>query len=164
MKLPWKSLQTKKRACLRTNIIPRSSLAISFLYTFLILFFLKTEYSSIFFSVEGNGIRFSRYHICPTSDPHMCPRGISQAHTPFGTPALTTVLELSPEADFFCSRLLSAHRPSPDSQVHIVSYFIFPTQPDGSSVFLHTGCCFCFCLLLFSFRGIRQKGEQLKVL
>ena len=39
MKLPWKGLQTKKRACLRTNIIPWSSLAISFLYTFLILFF-----------------------------------------------------------------------------------------------------------------------------
>ena len=39
MKLPWKGLQTKKRACLRNNIIPWSSLSISFLYAFLILFF-----------------------------------------------------------------------------------------------------------------------------
>ena len=41
MKLPWKGLRTKNRACLRNNIIPWSSLSISFLYAFLILFFFK---------------------------------------------------------------------------------------------------------------------------
>lgn len=49
---------------------------------------------------------------------------------------------------FFCSQLLSPCRPSPDSQVHVFSYFIFPTQPDSSSVFLHTGCFYCFLFIV----------------
>lgn len=156
MKLPWKGLQTKKRACLRTNIIPQSSLAISFLYTFLILFFLKTEYSSIFFSVEGNGIRFSWYHICPTSDSQMCPRGISQAHTPFGILALTTVLELSPEADFsfvLSFSLLAGWVLTARSMSSPTSSFPPSLTAPVSSYTLAAASA--FCLLLFSFRGIR---------
>jgi len=118
--------------------------------------FFKTESSSIFFSVEGNGIRLARYHICPTSDPHMCPRVISQAHTPFGILALTTVLELSLEVDFsfvLSFSLLAGPVLTARSMSFPTSSFPHSLTAPVSSYTLAASTA--FCLLLFSFSRIR---------
>ena len=82
MKLPWKSLQTKKRACLRNNIIPRSSLAISFLYTFLILFFLKNWIFFYFLLCWRKGYQiFTIPHMSHFWSPHVPKRDFSGTHS-----------------------------------------------------------------------------------
>lgn len=149
MKLPWKGLQTKKRACLRTNIIPWSSLAISCLYTFLILF-LKNW---IFFYFLLCWRKWYQIFMIPphTSQfwsPHVPKSDFSGIHSLWHSCSYHCLGTFPGGWLFFCSQLLCPCRPSPDSQVHVVSCFIFPTQPDSSSVFLHTGCCFCFLFIV----------------
>ena len=149
MKLPWKGLQTKKRACLRNNIIPWSSLSISFLYAFLILFFFLNW---IFFYFLLCWRKWYQIFMIPHMSHFWSPRvpksDFSGTHSLWHSCSYHCLGTFPWGWLFFCSQLLSPCRPSPDSQVYVFSYFIFPTQPDSSSVFLHTGCFYCFLFIV----------------
>lgn len=97
------------------------------------------------------------------SDRHTCPRVISGAHTPSGILALTTLLELALKADFSFVLHLALHAgSSPDSRDHIFSHFVFPTQPDSSSVSFTLAAPTPFCLFSFFCREIRKKVNNSK--
>lgn len=166
MKLPWKSLQAKKG-------VPRTTSFLIFTCNFMSLYLPHSILKNwIFFYFllcwRKWHCQFSWYHhIRPSSNSPCAKSDFSGIHSRWHSCSYHCLGTFPGGWLFFLfSAPLSLQAQSWQPGVHVVSCFIFPTQPDSSvsSYTLATTLLLLFVYCYSPLRGNQVKGEQLKVL